>query len=79
MLEDSLADNLSTIVLKLRVENQLKEAAEKSAPLIFVQAGHEQRCKPSVAWIKHWEEGVRSSNSKINPDKTKKEKRSKQR
>ena len=44
-----------------------------------MQAGHEQRCKPSVAWIKHWEEGVRSSNSKINPDKTKKEKRSKQR
>ena len=43
-----------------------------------MQAGHEQRCKPSVAWIKHWEEGVRSSNSKINPDKTKKE-RTKQR
>ena len=76
--DNKLLDILSTLVLKLGVENQLKEAAEKSAPLIFVQAGHEQRCKPSVAWIKHWEEGVRSSNSKINPDKTKKE-RTKQR
>ena len=34
MLEDSKADNLTTLVLKLRVENQLKEAVEKSAPLI---------------------------------------------